>query len=109
MQLHSNPQENQTPISLNNTLLENIDIISDVLGEHKHLMKQYTTALCEASTEEYRQYLQQNLLQVSQDQFDSFSFMEEGGMYPLKECNEQELESSCQDWCNKKEDCGMCN
>lgn len=58
------------------------DIISDVLGCQKSLIKLYGTALCETSCPKLRSLIDNQLSECAEDQFDAFLYMQERGLYP---------------------------
>ncbi len=58
------------------------EIISDVLGSQKSLIKLYGTALCEASCPKLRDLIDNQLSECAEDQFDAFLYMQERGLYP---------------------------
>ena len=62
--------------------LSDKEIISDVLGSHKALVKLYGTALCETSCPKLRNLIDNQLSECAEDQFDAFLYMHERGLYP---------------------------
>lgn len=62
--------------------LSDKEIISDVLGSHKALIKLYGTALCETDNEKLRSLIDTHLSECAEDQFDAFTYMNQRGMYP---------------------------
>ena len=62
--------------------LSDKEIISDVLGSHKALIKLYGTALCETSCPQLRNLIDNQLSECAEDQFDAFLYMYERGLYP---------------------------
>lgn len=58
------------------------EIISDVLGCQKSLIKLYGTALCESSCPKLRNLIDNQLSECAEDQFDAFLYMQERGLYP---------------------------
>lgn len=62
--------------------LSDKEIISDVLGSHKALIKLYGTALCETSCPQLRNLIDNQLSECAEDQFDAFLYMHERGLYP---------------------------
>lgn len=62
--------------------LSDKEIISDVLGSHKALIKLYGTALCETSCPKLRSLIDNQLSECAEDQFDAFLYMHERGLYP---------------------------
>lgn len=66
-------------------MLNDADIISDVLATQKGLVKMYGTALCETDCENLRGILNTQLSECADDQFDSFLYMNERGLYPTEQ------------------------
>ena len=62
--------------------LSDKEIISDVLGSQKALIKLYGTALCETSCPKLRDLIDIQLSECAEDQFDAFLYMHERGLYP---------------------------
>ncbi len=62
--------------------LSDKEIIADVLGCQKSLIKLYGTALCETSCPELRSLIDNQLSECAEDQFDAFLYMHERGLYP---------------------------
>lgn len=62
--------------------LSDKEIISDVLGSHKALIKLYGTALCESSCPKLRNLIDTQLSECAEDQYDAFLYMQERGLYP---------------------------
>ena len=62
--------------------LSDKEIITDVLGSHKALVKLYGTALCESSCPTLRNLIDNQLSECAEDQFDAFLYMQERGLYP---------------------------
>lgn len=71
--------------------LDDYEIISDVLGAEKQLVKLYSTALCEASEENFRNVLRDNLTECAADQYSTFEYMEKRGMYPTDEASDEDI------------------
>lgn len=71
--------------------LDDYEIISDVLGAEKQLVKLYSTALCEASEENFRDIIRENLIECAADQYSTFEYMEKRGMYPTEEADEEKI------------------
>lgn len=71
--------------------LDDYEIISDVLGAEKQLVKLYSTALCEAAEEPFRNIIRENLSECAADQFKTFEFMESRGMYPTEQADEEQV------------------
>lgn len=65
--------------------LKDFDIAADVLGGQKALLKLYGTALCETDCPNLRNLINTQLSEVAVDQFDTFSYMNQRGMYPTEQ------------------------
>lgn len=79
------------------------DIISDVLGTHKSLVKMYGTALCESSCPNMRKLINCKLSECAEDQFDMFLFMNERGLYPTDPAPAQKVQQAKQMYCNESQ------
>ncbi len=73
---------NETEFAQDVCKLTDKEIISDVLGCQKSLIKLYGTALCEASCPKLRNLIDNQLSECAEDQFDAFLYMQERGLYP---------------------------
>lgn len=73
---------NSTEFAQDVCKLSDKEIISDVLGSHKALIKLYGTALCETSCPKLRSLIDTQLSECAEDQFDAFLYMNERGLYP---------------------------
>ncbi len=71
-----------TEFAQDNCKLSDKEIISDVLGSHKALIKLYGTALCETSCPKLRSLIDNQLSECAEDQYDAFLYMNERGLYP---------------------------
>ncbi len=71
--------------------LDDYEIISDVLGSEKQIVKQYSTALCEAAEENFRNVLRESLEYAAQDQYKAFEYMQRRGMYKTEQASENDL------------------
>lgn len=80
----------------NNCQLNDFDIISDVLGCHKTLVKLYTTSLCEIAEEPLRNIVNEQLSECACDQFDAFNYMNERGMYQTEQAPAQKIKEARQ-------------
>ena len=74
--------------------LSDYDIISDVLGSHKNLVKLYGTALCETDSEQLRKIINTQMSECAVDQFDAFKYMNERGMYKVEAAPVQKVKSA---------------
>lgn len=71
--------------------LDDYEIISDVLGGEKQLVKLYSTALCESTEDTLRDVIRANLTEAAKDQYETFEYMQKRGLYPTEEADEQEI------------------
>lgn len=71
--------------------LDDYEIISDVLGSEKQLVKLYSTALCESAEEPLRDVVKDNLIECARDQYSTFEYMQKRGLYPLTQATEEEI------------------
>ncbi len=71
-----------TEFAQDNCKLSDKEIISDILGSHKALIKLYGTALCETSCPKLRSLIDNQLSECAEDQYDAFLYMNERGLYP---------------------------
>ena len=78
----SKSEWNSTEFAQDVCKLNDKEIISDVLGSHKALIKLYGTALCETSCPKLRSLIDNQLSECAEDQFDAFLYMHERGLYP---------------------------
>lgn len=76
--------------------LDDYEIIADVLGSEKQLVKLYSTALCEASEEPFRNIIRDNLDSAAQDQYKTFEYMQKRGMYPTEQAAELDINKAKQ-------------
>lgn len=79
--------------------LNDYDIISDVLGSHKSLIKLYGTALCEISCEDLRNIVSSKMNECAEDQLDAFLYMNERGMYKTEPAPIQKVKEARQKYC----------
>ncbi len=71
--------------------LDDYEIISDVLGCEKQLVKLYSTALCEAAEEPFRDIIRENLTECAADQFKTFEYMNKNGMYETEQAPQEQI------------------
>ncbi len=71
--------------------LDDYEIISDVLGGEKQLVKLYSTALCESAEEPLRDIIRENLMECAKDQYATFEYMEKRGLYPVEQADEEKI------------------
>ena len=76
--------------------LDDYEIISDVLGSEKQLVKLYSTALCESAEEPLRNIIRDNLYECANDQFATFEYMQKRGMYPTEEAPQETIDKAKQ-------------
>lgn len=76
--------------------LSDYDIISDILGSHKSLIKLYGTALCEIGSEDLRDIVSCQMAECAEDQFDAFNYMNARGMYPTEPAPVQKVKQARQ-------------
>ena len=86
--------------------LDDYEIISDVLGSEKQIVKLYSTALCEASEEPFRNLLRENLDEAAADQYKAFEFMQKRGMYQTEQASEQKISEAKQQFSPLCRNCG---
>ncbi|MBD5131540.1 MAG: spore coat protein [Clostridiales bacterium] len=87
-ELHSTPTK---ACATERCKLDDYEIISDVLGSEKQIVKLYSTALCEASEEIFRNVIRENLDEAAADQYKAFEFMQKRGMYPTEHAQENDI------------------
>lgn len=83
-----------TEAARDNCKLNDYDIISDVLGSHKNLIKLYGTALCETDSENLRKIINTQMTECAVDQYDAFRYMNERGMYKVEPAPVQKVKSA---------------
>lgn len=86
--------------------LDDYEIISDVLGSEKQIVKLYSTALCEAAEEPFRNILRENLDDAASDQYKAFEFMQKRGMYQTEQASEQKITEAKQEFTPLCRNCG---
>lgn len=89
--------------------LDDYEIISDVLGSEKELVKLYGTALCETAEEPLRNVIRDNLDEAAADQYKAFTFMQERGMYKTEQASDENINEAKQQFtslCGCGSDCG---
>lgn len=97
-----------TEAAQDNCHLSDFDIVSDVLGGHKNLIKLYGTALCETDSEQLRRIINSQMTECAQDQLDAFRYMNDRGMYKVEPAPVQKVKSARTKYCKciEKFDCG---
>ncbi len=79
--------------------LDDYEIISDVLGSEKEIVKLCSTALCETAEEPLRDIIRENFDEAAADQFKAFTFMQERGMYQTEQASEEKITEAKQQFC----------
>lgn len=79
------------------------DIISDVLGCQKSLVKLYGEALCESSCEKMRTLVSNQMTECACDQFDAFNYMSARGLYPTEDAPSQKVTQAKDKFCKCKD------
>ncbi len=84
--------------------LDDYEIISDVLGAEKQLVKLYSTALCESAEEPLRDIFRENLIECAKDQYETFEYMSTRGLYKTEQADDNKILEAKQKFCPI--DCG---
>lgn len=71
--------------------LDDYEIISDVLGSEKEIVRLYSSALCETAEENLRDIIRENFTEAAADQYKAFSYMQENGMYKTEQASEAKI------------------
>ena len=71
--------------------LDDYEIISDVLGSEKEIVRLYSSALCETAEENLRDIIRANFTEAAADQYKAFSYMQENGMYKTEQASEEDI------------------
>jgi len=77
--------------SLDQIMLDDASIITDILTTHKTLVKNYSVALTEGSNEKIRKIITTNLSEAANDQFEIFNYMANNNLYPIEPAPPQKL------------------
>ncbi len=88
---HDELYNNSTVDARQKCELDDYEIISDVLGGEKQLVKLYSTALCESAEESLRGVIRDNLIECAKDQYATFEYMEKRGLYQTEEAPEDKI------------------
>ncbi len=88
--------------------LDDYEIISDVLGSEKEIVKLYSTALCEAAEEQFRNVLRENLDYAAEDQYKAFEFMQQRGMYKTEQASDENITKAKQQFSPLADNCNEC-
>ena len=86
--------------------LDDYEIISDVLGSEKELVKLYGSALCETSEEPLRDIIRENFDEAAADQYKAFTYMQQRGMYNTEQATEQKITEAKQQFTPLCNNCG---
>lgn len=90
-----NRRNDKTEIACdNNCRLSDYDIISDVLGGHKNLVKLYGTAMLETDSEQLRKIINTQMSECACDQYDAFKYMNDRGMYKTEPAPVQKIKAA---------------
>jgi len=65
-------------------MLDDTSMITDILVTQKTLVKRYGNALCEGSCQRFRGIVNNHLGEIAEDQFDSFTYMQQNDLYPTE-------------------------
>ncbi len=79
--------------------LNDYDIISDVLGSHKSLVKLYGTAICEIADCDLRDLVKTQMIECAADQYEAFRYMNERGMYECEPAESDKIEACATQFC----------
>lgn len=85
--------------------LDDYEIISDVLGGEKQIVKLYSTALCETAEEPLRNIIRDNFVEAANDQYEVFDFMQKRGMYPVEQADENKIDEAKRQFAPLCENC----
>lgn len=90
---------NDTEFAIKQCELDDYDIISDVLGSHKNLVKLYSTAICEIADCDLRDLVKTQMIECAADQFEAFKYMNERGMYECECADDQQIDQCVSKFC----------
>lgn len=96
---------NKTDIAQENCALTDGDIISDILGCHKTLVKLYADAIIECADEKLRELLRTLMNECADDQFDAFNYMSENGLYETTCADCAQITCTCEKFCDCAANC----
>jgi len=83
------------------------ELLSDLLGQEKQLVKDYAGNITESSCQNLRQLLLSNMTECSTDQFAVFGEMQRRQMYETKKAQASEVQSTRQKMQQLKQDTGF--
>lgn len=89
----------KTEYAISQCDLDDYDIISDVLGCQKSLIKLYTTAICEIAEPDLRDLVKTQMIECATDQFEAFKYMNERGMYECECADCEQIEQCVNQFC----------
>lgn len=70
------------------------DIMYDLIGQEKQIISSYATAITETSLQPVRSVLERNFKSACQDQFNTFSMMEQRSFYQLKDAAAKDISTA---------------
>lgn len=79
-----------------NKSLNEQDILNDMLMQEKQMISSYSTYITEASCQNLRQVLMNNLNEDCQDQYQVFDNMKRKGYYQTKDASDNEVQDTKQ-------------
>ena len=79
------------------------EMLNDILNQEKQIASTYTTAITEASCENLRKVLTQNMQDVCEDQYQVFDRMRTLGFYQPKQANSTDVEQAKQKYTQVKQ------
>lgn len=91
---------NKTETAQKNCTLTDCDIISDVLGCHKTLVKLYADAIIESADDKLRGLLCALMNECADDQFDAFKYMNANGLYETACADCSQIACTCEKFCD---------
>jgi len=87
-----------------NVALEDTDIATDILTSQKGLCKMYGTAITEVSCPNLRNLLHNQFSECADDQFHTFQYMNENGMYPTEDATTEKMNEAKQTFAEKEQE-----
>lgn len=91
----------------NNAAMTETELLTDLLGTEKQLVKEYAGNTTESACPSLRQLLIANLTECSQDQYQIFDQMRQRGLYPIKDAQTQNVTAAKQTIQELKRQSGM--
>ena len=76
--------------------LNDEQIIKDILTSEKNMAKMYMDAILESSCPNMRDTLGQVHMDVADDQYSCFKYMEKNNLYPIEYADTQKLDTTIQ-------------